>query len=59
MTTPEVERLALAAGVQPTDSVRRFGMMVAAWEKERCAQVAEDHFMSDGDWIAKQIRTSA
>ena len=25
-------------------------------EREACAQVCEDHFSSDGDWCAKQIR---
>ena len=59
MTTPDMDRLAVAAGVAVTDATRKFGMMVAAWEKERCAQVAEDLHMSDGDWIAKAIRTSA
>jgi len=29
---------------------------VAADERELCAQVCEDHFSSDGDWCAKQIR---
>ncbi len=25
-------------------------------EREACAQLCEDHYMSDGDWCAKQIR---
>jgi len=59
VTTPDVDRLAVAAGVEVTEGTRKFGMMVAAWEKERCAQVAEDLHMSDGDWIAQAIRKSA
>lgn len=59
MNTLDVERLATANGVQVTDEIVSFGMKVAAWERERCAQVCEDHFCSDGDWCAKQIRASA
>jgi hypothetical protein len=28
-----------------------------AYERERCAQICEDHFMSDGDFCARQIRS--
>jgi hypothetical protein len=35
-----------------TKSVTR----ATATEREACAQVCEDHFSSDGDWCAKQIR---
>ena len=34
----------------------RFAALVAAAERERCAQVCEDHFMSDGHWCAQAIR---
>lgn len=39
--------------------MRRYTALVAAAERERCAQICEDHHMSDGDWCAKQIRASA
>jgi len=31
-------------------------LQAVAAEREACAQLCEDHFMSDGDWCAKQIR---
>lgn len=40
-----------------THTVQRFAALVAAAERERCAQICEDHFSSDGDWCAKQIRS--
>lgn len=33
-----------------------FAKAIAAKERERCAKICEDHFMSDGDFCAKQIR---
>ena len=29
----------------------------AMMEREACAALCEDHFSSDGDWCAKQIRS--
>jgi hypothetical protein len=64
MTDKEVDRL---WGVAMHESIKagemftryRFAALVADTERERCAQVCEDHHMSDGDWCAKQIRASA
>ena len=36
--------------------VKHFAEAVASYERERCAQICEDHFMSDGDFCARQIR---
>jgi hypothetical protein len=33
-----------------------FATLIAAHEREQCAMVCEDHFSSDGDWCAKQVR---
>jgi hypothetical protein len=38
------------------EELERFAALVAAAERERCAQVCEDHFMSDGHWCAQVIR---
>lgn len=38
------------------EKLERFAALVAAAERERCAQVCEDHFMSDGHWCAQAIR---
>lgn len=38
------------------DMFQRLATLVAAAERERCAQVCEDHFMSDGHWCAQAIR---
>lgn len=38
--------------------IERFAALVAAAERERCAQICEDHFSSDGDWCAQKIRSS-
>lgn len=38
------------------EELARFAALVASAERERCAQVCEDHFMSDGHWCAQAIR---
>lgn len=37
-------------------NLQQFAKIVAASERERCAQLCEDHFGSDGDWCARRIR---
>jgi hypothetical protein len=37
-------------------TLAHFADLVAKAERERCAEICEDHFSSDGDWCAKQIR---
>lgn len=38
------------------DLLAELEWQAAEREREACAQVCEDHFSSDGDWCAKQIR---
>jgi len=61
----EIPKLARAAGMSldqkyhwyvSAQMLKDFANLVAKAERERCAQVCEDHFSSDGDWCAKQIR---
>jgi len=36
--------------------LERFAQLVAAEEREACARLCEDLFLSDGEWCAKSIR---
>ena len=60
MDREDIIRMALAAGYTGYDSqserLHEFAALVAAAERERCAQVCEDHFSSDGHWCAQAIR---
>ena len=63
MNEDTVIELAKQAGFLPDvgipvhpSNLFKFAALVAAAERERCAQICEDHFSSDGDWCAKQIR---
>jgi hypothetical protein len=60
MNREEIIHMALAAGYTGYDSqserLHEFAALVSAHERERCAQVCEDHFMSDGHWCAQAIR---
>jgi hypothetical protein len=38
------------------NQVNKLVDMVRKDERERCAQICEDHFMSDGEFCARQIR---
>jgi hypothetical protein len=38
------------------DPLYRFAELVRQDEREACAQLCEDLFMSDGSWCAKAIR---
>jgi hypothetical protein len=37
-------------------NVEKFAELVRAVEREACANLCEEHFMSDGIWCAKRIR---
>ena len=68
MNKEDIIRMAREAGMGVTDEslvpvwhisikhLERFAALVASAERERCAQVCEDHFMSDGHWCAQAIR---
>jgi DNA-binding GntR family transcriptional regulator len=62
MTKDQIIALAREAGfwnglgIDGLDELERFAALVAAAEREACAQLCEDHFSSDGDYCAKQIR---
>lgn len=40
----------------PDVHLERFAELVAAEEREECARLCEDLFLSDGEWCAKSIR---
>ena len=37
-------------------AIERFARLIAERERDACAKVCEDLFMSDGAWCAKEIR---
>jgi hypothetical protein len=60
-----IKELAEQAGLRNTlgcfwqcgdHDLKRFAELVAAAEREECAQLCEDLFNSDGNWCAKSIR---
>lgn len=64
MTREQVSLMAIQAGFPhhlveaATDmEIQRLAALILN-ERERCACICEDHFSSDGDWCAKQIRQS-
>jgi hypothetical protein len=38
------------------EALKHFEALVRADEREACAGLCEDHFLSDGDWCANAIR---
>ena len=64
MKREQISQLALQAGfpqrlieIASDIEMQRLALLVIN-ERERCAQVCEDHHMSDGDWCARRIRES-
>lgn len=54
MTHQEIKELAGHRAVSPW--IMKLVADAVAKEREQCAQLAEDLFLSDGAWIAKAIR---
>ena len=40
-----------------SNQLKDFADLISEYEREKCAELCEDLFCSDGDWCAKQIRT--
>lgn len=68
MDNEELAKLARSAGMSldqkyhwyvSAQTLKDFAELVIKAERERCAGVAEDLNMSDGDWIAKAIRANS
>lgn len=67
MTQDEIIKFAKQAGFTNTNNspvlfhgtyaiVLKFAKIIEEQVKEQCVQTCEDHFSSDGHWIASQIR---